>query len=332
VAMMNQPLLSLLLPLADCLLEGIEGEVAPERTRYAPPHDPAAEGIDDKGHVDEALPGGHIRQIRDPELVRTLGAEVPLHQVEWALCRLGRDRRPRLASATDRALKPELSHQALHRTARHLSALALQLAPDFTRTVDLQVVLPDPADLLPKHLVSLGPSGAKRRIALLCLVGVVGRRSDRQQAADRLDSVLLPVSVDEGHHHLSPRPCSAWAKKAAAFRKISLARRSSRTSRSSSLIRSRSAVVGPGCLPRSRSACRTQLRSVSPEQPIFAAIDWMAAHCDTFSPSCSNTSRTARSRTSGEYFFACLMTPISQRLESPANPAVQSGLLSPLAE
>src|SRR5690606_6110759 len=25
-------------------------------------------------------------------------------------------------------------------------------------------------------------------------------------------------------------------------------------------------------------------------------------------------------RTSGEYFFACLMTPISQELESPANP------------
>src|SRR5690606_34172945 len=45
-----------------------------------------------------------------------------------------------------------------------------------------------------------------------------------------------------------------------------------------------------------------------------------AAHCDAYSRSCSNTSRTARSRTSGEYFFACLMTPISQELESPANP------------
>src|SRR5690554_5745283 len=59
-----------------------------------------------------------------------------------------------------------------------------------------------------------------------------------------------------------------------------------------------------------RSACRTQFRSVSPEQPIFSAIDWMAAHCEEYSLSCSNTIRTARSRTSGEYFFACLMTPI----------------------
>src|SRR5690606_18218303 len=54
--------------------------------------------------------------------------------------------------------------------------------------------------------------------------------------------------------------------------------------------------------------------------PIFSAIDWMAAHCEEYSLSCSNTIRTARSRTSGEYFFACLMTPISQRLEPPANP------------
>src|SRR5690606_13287478 len=44
------------------------------------------------------------------------------------------------------------------------------------------------------------------------------------------------------------------------------------------------------------------------------------AHCEEYSLSCSNTIRTARSRTSGEYFFACLMTPISQRLEPPANP------------
>src|SRR5690606_32310322 len=87
-----------------------------------------------------------------------------------------------------------------------------------------------------------------------------------------------------------------------------------------------------GRLPRSRSACRTQLRSVSPEQPIFAAIDWMAAHCDAYSRSCSNTSRTARSRTSGEYFFACLMTPISQELESPANPGRFSEHLEPLLE
>src|SRR5690606_34788297 len=192
--------------------------------------------------------------------------------------------------------------------------------PDFPHATDLEILPPYPLELLSEHRLSPRPSRAERRIARPGLAGVVRRWSDRQHAADRLDSIPLPVRVDERHHHPGRRSSPAWAKKAAALRRISLARRSSRFSRSSSLIRSRSAVVGPGRLPRSRSACRTQLRSVSPEQPIFAAIDWMAAHCDAYSRSCSNTSRTARSRTSGEYFFACLMTPISQELESPANP------------
>jgi hypothetical protein len=36
----------------------------------------------------------------------------------------------------------------------------------------------------------------------------------------------------------------------------------------------------PSRRPWSRSACRTQPRSVSPLQPIFAAIEQIAAHCD----------------------------------------------------
>ena len=46
---------------------------------------------------------------------------------------------------------------------------------------------------------------------------------------------------------------------------------------------------------------RKQRRSVSDEQPILAAIDRIAAHCESCSRSCSSTSRSARSRTSGEY-------------------------------
>src|SRR5690606_31299280 len=117
-----------------------------------------------------------------------------------------------------------------------------------------------------------------------------------------------------------PRSNSAWAKKAAAFRRISFARLSSRFSRSSPLIRSSSAVLAPGRLPSSRSACLTQRRSVSLEQPIFSAIDSIAAHCDGYSPSGSSTSRTARSRISREYLFASFMTPIPRKLRPPANP------------
>ncbi len=104
------------------------------------------------------------------------------------------------------------------------------------------------------------------------------------------------------------------------FLRISLARRSSRISRSSSFILARSSLVVPARRPSSFSCWRTHLRSVSGVQPIFCAIDWIVAHCDGWSRSCSNTIRTARSRTSGEYLVLLFMTPSSQFLESPANP------------
>src|SRR3954467_10920838 len=104
-------------------------------------------------------------------------------------------------------------------------------------------------------------------------MGAVGRRGDRQHLADRLDPVGPAVTVDEGNHRLNGRSSSAWAKYADALRRISLAWRSSRFSRSSALIFVLSSVVVPPRRPWSRSACRTQLRSVSPVQPILPAIE-----------------------------------------------------------
>ena len=57
------------------------------------------------------------------------------------------------------------------------------------------------------------------------------------------------------------RSSSAWAKYADALRRISLAWRSSRTSRSSALIRSRSSLVGPG-----RSPDRARLPNPAPQR------------------------------------------------------------------
>jgi len=61
----------------------------------------------------------------------------------------------------------------------------------------------------------------------------IRRRGDLQLLADRLDPVHLPVLVNIGVHFFNSRICAAWAKKALADFKISLARRSSLTSRSS---------------------------------------------------------------------------------------------------
>ena len=86
-----------------------------------------------------------------------------------------------------------------------------------------------------------------------------------------------------------------------------------------------SAVVGPERKPSSASACRTQRRSVSAVQPIFWAIDSMAAHCDSYSPCESRTMRTERSTTSGENFGDFLIAPFSSEGASTIPGAIQPG-------
>ena len=94
--------------------------------------------------------------------------------------------------------------------------------------------------------------------------------------------------------------------------RLQLARRSSRTSRSS--------LVTPSRKPVSISCLRTHSCKVWGTQPIFGAIDSMAAHSDGYLPRCSSTMRTARSRTSGENLFDLFMAPSSQEKEPPQNP------------
>src|SRR5690625_1692320 len=153
----------------------------------------------------------------------------------------------------------------------------------------------------------------------------VSRRGNLQYFADRLDPVSIPMLIDIGVYDFSLRSSSAWAKKALAVRRMSLARRSSLFSRSSSFRRCASAVVVPGRSPASTSARLTHSSSVCGTQPIFGAIDSTAAQSDGYSPRCSCTSRTARSRTSGENLFDLVMAPFSQIVEPPRNPGRFTG-------
>jgi hypothetical protein len=68
-------------------------------------------------------------------------------------------------------------------------------------------------------------------------------------------------------------------------------------------------------------------------EPIFAAIDITACHRDPCCPSLSRTSRTARSRTSGENLFVVLLMMLhpTQELEPPANPARFTPVVDDLA-
>ncbi len=115
----------------------------------------------------------------------------------------------------------------------------------------------DPPDLLRDLVNSPKPRRYRPRLHLTRLLLVVCRRGDRQLFADRLDPILGTVLVNKRHHYFGRRSISAWAKKAAALRGISLARFNARFSRSSSFRRSCSELVSPAHLPWSRSACRT---------------------------------------------------------------------------
>lgn len=64
-------------------------------------------------------------------------------------------------------------------------------------------------------------------------------------------------------------------------------------------------VVTPSRTPASTSARLTHSFSVCGTQPIFGAMDSMAAHSDGYSPRCSCTILTARSRTLGENLSDC---------------------------
>ena len=90
------------------------------------------------------------------------------------------------------------------------------------------------------------------------------------------------MRVDVGDGYFSRRSSSAWAKNALASFSISLARRSSLFSRSSSLIRWASLVVTPSRTPVSTSTRLTHSCSVCGTQPIFGAMDSMAAHSDGY--------------------------------------------------
>src|SRR5690606_34508615 len=138
--------------------------------------------------------------------------------------------------------------------------------------------------------------------------------------ADRLDSERLAVLIDvvDQHRgtHLILRSSSAAAKNADAVRKISFARRNPRTSRSSSVIRVRSAVVGPGRSPASTWSGGTQAGGVSGLFRSGAATGRSAPVLVAGSRLRSTALRIARSRSSSGYFLGAAMTLILPRNES----------------
>ncbi len=208
------------------LFERIEGQIGPHRGTRAPPDDAPGEDIDDERDIHHPPPRRHVGEVGHPELVRPRRLEVALYQIL----------RPVREEIRDGGADPSPPHDPSESLDAHESSdgapcdgdlLAVELLPDLLGAVHATIGVPDAGDLRAERGIALAARRLPRRIGLARLGLVVGRWSDRQYRADRLDSVGLAMVVDERHHHRGRRSSSACAKYADALRRISLARRSS---------------------------------------------------------------------------------------------------------
>src|SRR3954469_9813239 len=219
------------------LLKRVEHEAGVRRPAHPPADDATGISIDHEGHVDEAGPGRDVGEGGDPEHVRARGLKLPIDAIERARRGLIADRGPHRL-APHGPLQAHGPHQPRHRAARHPDPLSAELSPDLADAVDAEVRLIHAPDLDHQCCIPPGSRGQPLRISPPGGMGVIRRRGDRQHPADRLDPVDGAMLVNEGDHGLDRRSSSAIAKYALALRRISLAWRNSRFSRSSARMRS----------------------------------------------------------------------------------------------
>ncbi len=176
--MMNQSALLNRPSIMQRLLKSIENKVSFGRPRYPPPDDAICECVNDEGHINKALPRGHVGEVADPQQVRCGRTEHTVHLVTRTWCRRVWDRCFDYLSAHS-ATDADLFHQALHSAACHLKALPLHLMPRLTNAVDLVVLIP--------HTFNLG---AQLRVTLM------PRRSFGWISETHQTVVICPLSAD----------------------------------------------------------------------------------------------------------------------------------------
>ncbi len=153
--------------------------------------------------------------------------ELPVDVIERAWRSLVADRGAHVL-ATDHALQAQFPHQPFDGASGDRKALAVHLPPDLAYPIDAEVLGKDAHHLRLQILIAPGTNREPRWIAPLCDTLTVAGWGNRQNPADRLDPINIPMFVNEGGHRLNGRSSSAWAKYADALRSISLAWRSSR--------------------------------------------------------------------------------------------------------
>ena len=215
-----------------------------------PAHDRPGVGVGDEADVGHPGPGRHVGQIGDPQLVRAGGGEVPVDQVRVPCGQRIRVGGPDLPG-TPHPFDPGCPHQPGDLVTADVIPGPPGGLPELVRPVDPVVVHPELAQ--DRHHDRIAQRALRGRTGLDRVVDAGGHLQPclTQDPTDGLDPQLtsledlMPVGVEELHHHRCWRSSSA-PKKVAARRKISLARRSSRFSCSNALTRLASSVDTPG--------------------------------------------------------------------------------------
>ena len=292
--------------------------------RDAPADDPAREHVDDEGDVDEARARSRRRSGRRPRAgsaasPRTGASRDRRARGEVRPGSSSLERRPRTAPA-----QAQPPHQPLHRAARHADAFPLAAAarPFARRRRGSSPPRPAGSDV---HSSASRRARAGKRVRIAPRAPCARSTSTGRSAA-RAQIGSTPYSPRCASMNATitsrRRSSSAWAKYADALRRISLARRSSRFSRSSCL---QPLTLGPSSGP---AAARVTLGLPHPvAQRLRRAADLRGDRLRS-PPTASraraaarSTIRTARSRTSGENRAVVVpMTPSSQGMEPPGNP------------
>jgi hypothetical protein len=101
----------------------------------------------------QPLPGRHVGEVRDPELIGTIGTELPVDAIQRSAGRIIGDGRAQ-PLATPYPVQALCTHQAFDYPTSHYHAFTVQLPPDLIGAVDMMVFLSDPVNERLERLIA----------------------------------------------------------------------------------------------------------------------------------------------------------------------------------
>src|SRR5579864_1225833 len=224
--------------------------------RHCPAHNAPAEYVQHNGKEQEAGQRRNVGNVSYPDLIRTIGFEIPVHQIGSGAGAAVLNRCFKAFSSAG-AVKSTLPHQARNALITDAKALIAQIFFEPWSTICLTRLTVQRLDAIAKHDIGL----VARRWGTFA-PRIIPARGNTEHTAQRDDVVMGLIRLHE-FERLSGIELVSRANQAAAFDKISfsiVSRLFSRRKRESS---ARSSLVKPSLrLPASRSACLTQLRTV----------------------------------------------------------------------